>query len=184
MLAGGASRRMGFDKARMALPDGSLMVERVVRRLSEACARVAIVADRADRYADLGLPAAVIVDTTPRAGPLAALRDALVEIDTEYALVVACDMPHLDIALLRYMLALPRTYDALVPVHEGRPQVLHAVYAKTCMPIATRLLAEGEGSLQSLIRFVSTQLISENEWQRYSPTGASFTNVNTPIVEE
>lgn len=183
MLAGGASRRMGFDKARLALPDGSLMIMRVVRRLSDVCARVAIVVDRADRYADLALPAEIVVDTTPRAGPLAALRDALAAIETDYALVVACDMPHLDVVLLRHMLALPRTYDALVPVHEERPQVLHAVYAKRCLAPATRLIAEGEASLQSLLRSVNTRLLTEDEWRRVAPKGESFRNVNAPAKE-
>jgi molybdopterin-guanine dinucleotide biosynthesis protein A len=174
---------MGFDKARLALPDGSLMIERAVRRLSEVCARVAVVVDRADRYADLALPAGVIVDTTPRAGPLAALRDALAGIETECALVVACDMPHLDVTLLRHMLALPRTYDALVPMHEGRPQVLHAIYSKRCLPPATRLLASGERSLQALLREVQTQLMEEDDWRRIAPNGASFTNINAPSFD-
>ena len=184
VLAGGASRRMGSDKARLQLPDGSLMIKRVLGRLSKVCARAAVVVDRPDRYADLALQADVIVDTVPRAGPLSAVCDAVDVIETDSALVVACDMPHLDIGLLRHMLARPRTYDALVPIHNGKPQVLHAIYTKRCLPHARQLLAAGDRSLQALVRAVAMEFIEEDEWRAYAPAGASFTNLNAPARQE
>ncbi len=74
MLAGGESRRFPGDKAR-ATVEGQPQILRLNRQLVEAGHEVRFVADRIDRYADLGLDC--IVDQHPGSGPLGGLITAL-----------------------------------------------------------------------------------------------------------
>lgn len=74
ILSGGQSRRFGSDKARYATPAGPQLLV-LADQLRNCGHTVHVVADRADRYADLGLKC--LVDTQPDSGPLAGLASAL-----------------------------------------------------------------------------------------------------------
>ncbi len=74
ILAGGQSRRFGSDKARHLTPAGPQLLV-LADQLRNCGHSVHVVADRADRYADLGLTC--LVDTQPDSGPLAGLASAL-----------------------------------------------------------------------------------------------------------
>lgn len=92
ILAGGESRRFPGDKAR-ATVEGQLQILRLRRQLLESDHQVYFVADRADRYADLGLDC--IVDQHPGSGPLGGLITALshhqVQCGGGWVLLVGCD---------------------------------------------------------------------------------------------
>ncbi|MFO0942189.1 MAG: NTP transferase domain-containing protein [Pirellulales bacterium] len=92
VLAGGESRRFPGDKAR-AVVEGQPQILRLNRQLMEAGHQVHFVADRTDRYADLGLEC--IVDQHPGSGPLGGLITALshhqVSVGDGWILLVGCD---------------------------------------------------------------------------------------------
>jgi molybdopterin-guanine dinucleotide biosynthesis protein A len=179
VLAGGASRRLGVDKALLQFDDGPLLCI-VVKRLAQVCPRVLVAVDRADRYRHLGLAVDFVTDESPGLGPLAGLQAALRAGRMEHTLVVACDLPFLNPALLRHMAQLPRTYDALVPRWLGRWQPLHAVYARSCLAVVDKLLASGGGSMHDLLDRVQVQALDEDELRRLDPQGLSLINLNTP----
>jgi molybdenum cofactor guanylyltransferase len=90
ILAGGASRRMGEDKARM-LWDGRRAVDQLADLLAGLGLAPVLVSG-----ADLGLP--FVADPSPGAGPVAGLKRALAALAAqgcEAALVVAVDAPTL-----------------------------------------------------------------------------------------
>ncbi len=102
VLAGGASRRMGTDKAFVEV-DGVPMGQRVARALEDGgCDPVSFVGGDAVLLARLGRP--VHPDRYPGEGPLGGVLSALatlapagVEADDAAAVVVAaCDLPLLD----------------------------------------------------------------------------------------
>lgn len=102
VLAGGASRRMGVDKARVPFPDRWPMAFRVLSALEPLCGRVALVRSGPDempwRFPD-GREVPVIFDGSdlgsgdrhPLRGVVAGLRAAT----TEVVLFAPCDVPHL-----------------------------------------------------------------------------------------
>src|SRR5579859_5479057 len=75
VLAGGASRRMGRDKAALVL-DGEPLLARVVSRLREAVDRV-IVIGPPDRAAIVPSDVSVFLDLEPGLGPLGGIYSAL-----------------------------------------------------------------------------------------------------------
>jgi molybdopterin-guanine dinucleotide biosynthesis protein A len=93
ILAGGASRRMGRDKAALPWGDGTLL----------EYMRALLLAAGVDRVVVLGKPeeADGMADETPYAGPVRALLDYLQSVDAgPQHVVVPVDMPYLSPALL------------------------------------------------------------------------------------
>lgn len=98
ILAGGQARRFGGrDKSRLVI-DGRTIIVRQVDVLQRVASELFIVAPEAERYRDLGLP--VYPDVIPASGPLGGLATALERAHAPRVLVVACDLPFLDAALL------------------------------------------------------------------------------------
>lgn len=178
--AGGQSARMGTDKAFVEIL-GQPLIEHVIERVSGlGQAETILVSNRPDDYAHLGLP--MVGDVLPDKGSLGGIYTALYHSQTPYTLVVACDMPFLNPALLRTMIDLCAgdQYDIIVPRVEGYPQGLHAVYSQRCMePIRARLDADR----LKVIGFydqVRVRYIDEAEYAPLDPDGLAFRNINTP----
>ena len=127
VLTGGASRRMGTDKALVEV-DGMAMAGRVAGALASAGGQPVIaVGGDADRLADLGL--AVAPDRWPGEGPLGGIVTALGALaDPEVPIVVAaaCDLPALTSSLVAALVAAlaeaPSTVGATLPVVGGVAQ--------------------------------------------------------------
>lgn len=92
ILAGGRSSRFPGDKA-LHLIDGVPQLLRLQQQLVQIGHLVSIVADRSDRYADLGIES--IPDIDPQAGPLCglltALREQVTKAEPSWILIVGCD---------------------------------------------------------------------------------------------
>lgn len=168
ILAGGRSSRMGRDKSQLEM-DGNTLLDRVVK----------VVADLADDVHIVGH--GHIRDDFPNAGPLGGLLTGLRRARHPTSIVVACDLPFLNGALLAYLHSLLEGHDAVVPRVEGRPEPLHAVYRTAIIPAVERLLRDGSLSMQSLVSRVDVRWVDENETDCFDPARLSFKNVNTPL---
>ncbi|GAG02740.1 unnamed protein product, partial [marine sediment metagenome] len=73
----------------------------------------------------------IVTDAYPDKGPLAGIYTGLAASDSFYNLVVACDMPFLNYALLDYMLQISADFDLVIPRLGNMVEPLHAVYSKT-----------------------------------------------------
>jgi molybdopterin-guanine dinucleotide biosynthesis protein A len=178
ILVGGQSRRMGQDKALLTLaPDGPTVVESVARTLGAVTDEVVLVGADPSAYAFLGLP--WIADAIPGAGPLAGIRAALAATERSHLLVVACDMPFLNADLLRYMATCPRDYDALVPVLD-RPQPLHAIYARTSLPLIDHALRDGRYKVTGWFPQANIRALDRETIRSHDPDLRSCFNMNTP----
>ena len=179
ILAGGRATRLGgIDKSALDI-DGQPVIERVIRALSAVAARRLVVAydDRFD--ADERL--AVIRDPEPHAGVLPALHASLTAASTPLAVVVACDMPFLQVALLRHLIETAVAYDAVLPVVDGRPEPMHAVYrTEPCRGAIAAALAREQRRMIAFLDDVRTCLVAEADLRRYDADLRSFFNVNTP----
>lgn len=92
ILAGGRSSRFPGDKA-LHLIEGVPQLLRLRQQLVQVGHLVSVVADRSDRYVDLGIES--IPDIDPQAGPLCglltALREQVTKAEPSWVLVVGCD---------------------------------------------------------------------------------------------
>lgn len=131
VLAGGASSRMGRDKALLEI-DGETLAARAVRLLGEVCEEV-IVAD-----AGRGLLPGSVPDG-PGQGPAAGILGAARARPGERLLVLAVDLPRVTVALLRRLAGADA--DLVIPRWERGLEPLCALYA----PAAVRALEERVG---------------------------------------
>lgn len=185
-LAGGASRRMGHDKASLLI-EGEPLLSRSVARLRLALAEVIVVG--ASSLAPLVPSTRIVPDGWPGRGPLGALATALDTLGAleptggEWALLVACDMPFIQPALLREIARLALTepeVDAVAPRGPRGLEPLHAAYHRRCLPLATARLASDDASLQGLLATLRVREVSAEETRRFDPSGYSTFNANTP----
>ncbi len=126
VLTGGASRRMGSDKALLEL-DGVPLARRVADALTAAGARqVLAVGGDVDALRAHGLD--VVPDEHPGEGPLGGILTALAATDEEVVVVLACDLPAVDPAAITAVVDALGDADAAAPWHDGRHELLHAAW--------------------------------------------------------
>jgi molybdenum cofactor guanylyltransferase len=206
VLAGGASLRMGRDKA--TLPVGGIALARL------AVASVAAVADPVALVAPAGHPAAALAARTgagerpgggpgragplpagppptrppllvadPGQGPLAALVAALRALDAaEHVLVVGGDHPGLRVELLRHLAAERVTAAAVACRRATGVEPLVAVYERApALALAEARVAAGtDRSLRGLLAALGARVLDEAEWRPLDPDGSSFVDLDDP----
>ncbi len=183
ILAGGQSRRMGQDKALLRVPpDGPLLIERVITA-AHPLGPILLVTNTPDRYAWLELP--MVADPVAGQGPLGGLAGGLAASPAPYNLVLACDLPDLQPALLRLLVAAPQPYAALVPRWtrpDGTPQIepLLAIYHQACLPAIRAALAAGCRAVHSFYPDVAVRYLPDHALRQADPFCRSFRNLNTP----
>ena len=180
VLAGGMSRRLGRNKALEPL-GGAPLISRVLARLSEVTDQSVVVVNDARRQAELPLPpdARVAIDMYPGGGSLGGIYTGLRAADGEWGLVVACDMPFLNLKLMERMLSLRDGYDAVVPVLDGRPEPTHALYSKACLPHMHARLDADDLKIARFFEDVRVNYMTEGDIETLDPDRLSFFNVNT-----
>ena len=178
VLAGGKSRRMGFDKQLMEV-GGRRVVLTVISNLQPRFKDVVVVSYRPELYE--GLDVRVVEDTLPDNGLLGGIHAALSHAASRYAYVVACDMPVLHAAYVSHMRAeLERTgAQACVTRNGDWIEPLNGFYEVGLVPAITRHLATGERSVYSFLRGQSVHYIEEDVARRYCPDFSMFLNLNT-----
>jgi molybdenum cofactor guanylyltransferase len=180
VLAGGASRRMGRDKATLVVGG--------VELASLALAVAARVADPVVLVAPEGHPArrlAAAPVADPGRGPLAALAAALGALDADHVLVLAGDHPGLRVELLAHLVALAGRVEAeAVACRRGpRLEPLVAVYRRApALALARSRLADpaGDRSLTGLLAGLRTLVVEEPQWRPLDPDGRSFVDLDDP----
>lgn len=176
--AGGQSRRMGRDKALIEF-QGKPLIAHVIDTLRTLTGDVIVVSNRSDLYGSFG--ARVTPDYEPPCGPLGGLAAGLQAAQHELAIVVACDMPFISPALLRWLVTLAPDYEVVVPQTGDDFEPLHAVYRRTCRgPIAQRL-STGQRRVISFFAEVRVRVVPEADWRVIDPQGRSLLNLNTPL---
>jgi molybdenum cofactor guanylyltransferase len=173
VLAGGASRRMGRDKATLNY-DGQTLVERTVSIVRPRCAPVFVIAAPGQPLP--ALDAEVVRDEVRGVGPLLATGRGLraaAEAGREFAFVCAVDMPLLTADLIDELTGPATRLGAdVVLAWDGRDHYLAGIYRTDLAERISALVAAGDRSMRALMDTVDTQRI-------VMPEQVALTNVNT-----
>lgn len=188
ILAGGLSTRFGEQDKAVADLAGTPMIRRVADRISDVVDELVVncresqvmrIGEAMDGYP---LDVSYGLDEMPDQGPVAGIRNGLEAARGEYAAVVACDMPFVDVALIEYLFERADTADAAVPrLDSGWFQPTQAVYRRTAMLDTCKLALEAEDPriLAPIEELGDVVVVEESEIESVASTG-SFENVNTP----
>jgi molybdopterin-guanine dinucleotide biosynthesis protein A len=121
----------------------------------------------------------LVSDIYPDKGPLGGVYTGLKMSNSFYNLVVACDMPFLNQALLRYMIQVSAGFDLVVPRLGTMIEPLHAVYSKGCLAPIGNLLRQGRLRVRELFALLRVRYVEADEINRFDPEHLSFFNINT-----
>ena len=177
ILAGGASSRMGREKA--WLPVGQRpLIELVIQRLRPQVQRLLIVANARNACLFERLPVEeVLIDVKPAHGPLMGIYTGLMHTQTPLNLFVPCDMPWVEGRLSdRLVQACRDGVEFVASRHplEGIQPFPLACHVKGCQTLGA-LLDQRALSLQALFHHPRSRLVSIEEPDLWR----SFMNVNT-----
>ncbi len=180
VLVGGKSLRLGKDKVFETI-DGENLLQRVVTRLAPLTDRVILVAAPGQPIPPLPshLKTSKVVDIYPGKGSLGGIYTGLSASDCSHNLVVACDMPFLNLSLLRHLIRLCPRFDAVVPRMTKLLEPLHAVYSKSCLAAIEALLQQNNLRITDLFNQIRVRYVEEDEIDRFDPERLSFFNINT-----
>jgi molybdenum cofactor guanylyltransferase len=192
ILAGGQSRRMGQDKALIPIDkSGSqLMIQRVydvARQVTDQCGdqcgdRIYIISSWGDRYRSVLPVDCSFITEQPLdgdyQGPLVALAQALAQVETEWILLLACDLPNLQRDVMRSWFEIVEQIDPSVKIaipknQKGWWEPLCGFYRCSCFESLQQFIETGGRSFQ---RWLADESIQELP----VPDTAMLLNCNTP----
>ena len=179
MLAGGKSCRFGGPKV-LAPLSGAPMASWGLSVLEAAGLAVGLISDEEGVEAALALPARP--DLEAGLGPIGGLWTALQwasERGDDGVLLLGCDMPLVNEALVRAILDWDDAAPAVVPIGSEGPEPLCALYRSTCAPEVERRLHSDDRSLRGLAKALGAAFIGEDAVARVADAQTTFLNVNT-----
>ena len=174
VLAGGASRRMGRDKAALAY-HGQPQVRWAHALLARHCERT-YVSVRADQRGDptrAGLPQ--VIDGHDGLGPIAGIAAAQAAHPEVAWMVVACDLPFLDDGLIELLVAQRGRHrvTAFRSSHDGLPEPLCTIYEPATRLAILEAIAQGRLCPRRFVIGTGVPLLEQ-------PDPGALDNVNTP----
>ena len=176
VLAGGRSVRLGRDKALVELA-GRPLIQHVIGRVSALGNEIIVVTSQANSLPPLGVRK--VADIYPGKGPLGGIYSGLKAAHTHHCLVLACDMPLLNLDLLRHLMDLASDFDIVVPRVGSNLEPLHAVYAKSCLQSIDDALQHDRLQVQSFFDQVKVRYVEDAELKQFDPEHLSFFNINS-----
>jgi molybdopterin-guanine dinucleotide biosynthesis protein A len=174
VLCGGASRRMGCDKAWLPF-GGETMLQRVVRIVGQVCDPVVVVAAPYQHLPELPVSVQIVRDAEEHLGPVAGLQGGLDALPNDRPIFVCgCDMPFITDTLIRFLAQRFQPEHAVMAVIDGVRQPLAAIY-----PVETRHIRDAQ-SLQDILEQLPRVEIEEAELRPVDAELKSFVSINDP----
>jgi len=178
IVAGGRARRFaGQDKSRLVV-EGRTIIVRQVDVLQRVAGRVFVVGHASEPFASLNLP--TYPDRIPGAGALRGIYTALTVDGPDAVLVVACDMPFLDAAMLARLVAMSEgRHGAWVRTARGVEPLL-ACYRRHAAPLIRAELDVGRMKAGAIGRVLNMAEMTEDIVAEFGPPERLLTNLNSP----
>lgn len=180
ILAGGKSSRMGEDKALIEVENKPLL-QRVCQVAIQVSTEVYILTPWQDRYQSI-VPShcQFILESQPNQGPLVALAEGISMINTEWVLLLGCDLPFLDPVILQQWInpldQIPLSTLAVVPYRDSRWEPLCGFYRRQSQDNLQSFIQQGGRSFQQWLPQIEVRPIEINP-----PQDLMLLNCNTPM---
>lgn len=175
ILTGGASRRMGRDKAMLPYK-GKTMLQYLIDKYS-VLGPIVVSVNEAGRFPFTG--AAEKTDRFPGLGPLNGILAGFEDGEEELLFMTGTDLPFGDIALVKKLISLMGTADACI-IRQGKKdfEPLFALYRRSCAAVARDCLSAGKKSIREMLDKLNVRYVSPEELPDFD-LGHILMNVNT-----
>ena len=188
VLAGGASRRFGRDKALVEF-EGEPLIARLCRTLHKSTAAGIRIVGDVTKYGHVGVEC--IADRWPGEGPLGGIITALManagssgdsSAESSWCLVIGCDMPFLSVEWLRYLTerAAASRAEVVVPESTYGLEPLCACWRASAAANLTCAFEGGVRRVTEAMKQLSMEVLDAADWKRFDNFDRLFWNMNTP----
>jgi molybdenum cofactor guanylyltransferase len=187
VLAGGASRRFGSDKA-LADFGGEPLIARLCRTLQAATAAPVRIIGDAKKYSPIGVEC--VPDRWPGEGPLGGIITALTADkagtdssgQNSWCLVIGCDMPFLTVDWLRHFAEVSGASEAnvIVPESDYGLEPLCGCWRASATSALTGAFANGVRRVTDAMKQLPMEVLDAADWKRFDNSDRLFWNMNTP----
>lgn len=180
LLDGGKATRLGGRHKAFLEVGGQPLARRSVELFRGLFAEILVATSRPGPWAPLGVR--LVQDPVPDAGPLSGIAAGLAGARTPLVFVAAGDMPSLSAAVIENLVMRARLLPghAVVPIRQGRPEPLHAVYPARLAEQVHRVLLAGVRAPRELLATVPVTWVDADELAALPGASATFRNLNTP----
>lgn len=178
LSAGGKSTRMGREKGLLPFM-GKPLYRYILDQLDGVSGDVFLIANNQEGYADSGFRA--FPDKIPDIGALGGIFSALSCAQNDLCLILACDMPFINIAVIELLRSSIGSNDVAIPqIGSGMLEPFRAIYRRSCLPHIERAIKDGERRATGFLLNVKTTVLPPDALKQVDLNLESFLNINTP----
>jgi molybdopterin-guanine dinucleotide biosynthesis protein A len=175
IIAGGKSRRFGEDKSGY-IYEGKPLIKHVYDIFAKVLDEIYIIGP------DSTIPELPGVecykDLIPDLGPIGGIYTALKKSKTDRIFVSACDLPNINSELMKYMMQIPDSYDAIVPHINGYHEPLHSIYSLKILDRVKSFIDSREKKVTDMLKLLDIRSLTEEEIDFYDNPERIFVNIN------
>ena len=177
ILAGGKSSRMGFDKQFLQI-DNRRIMDDLIHNLEQEFDEIIIVTNKPKEYSNYKHK--IVKDIIVGKGPLSGIHVGLKGSSSDYAFVVACDMPNINLDYIEHMKQSmeDKKIDGCVTYLGNLIEPFHGFYSKEIIGGIENHLENNMRSVTKLISNLNFLKMKEEEARKYSPNWDMFLNLN------
>jgi len=172
ILAGGESRRMGFNKEYLKIDD-EYLIHKQIKKLIPLFNEVIVVTNNPDFYDEYDVK--TTSDIILMKSPLIGLHAGLHASSNDYNYLLACDMPFINDSYIETVSALLNDKEAYVCKTGKYFEPFHGYYHKSLIPKLEKFV-ERNLKFQDFIETLKVEIIETDETHK-----AMFKNLNYPV---
>ena len=180
ILAGGNSKRMGFDKQFISMGDISI-TEYIMTALKPIFPNVILVTNKPQAYDRTDIE--IAEDLYKGFGPLGGIHAGLLKSHSLYNYIIACDMPYINLDYINYMkkALADDSYkaEAVITRFGHWIEPFNAFYSKALIPKIEAGIFMDKKKISGLLNISEVLYIDENIARSFSPDWRMFMNLNT-----
>ena len=177
ILAGGLGSRMGGCLKGKICLDGRYVLDIMLEKMKPLGIPVCLIVKNTTEYAEWGIPK--YQDLLEYRSPLVGIHAALKSRLAESVLVVAVDLPGLDVNFLKYMIDQRKSGDIIIPKWNERFEPLCAIYHSKLAEKIEDLTRRSRLKPIDLLADSAVRIITEREIHKISNPEYLFKNLNT-----
>jgi molybdenum cofactor guanylyltransferase len=177
ILAGGASSRMGRNKALLEFR-GKPLIQHQIEILAPMFKEVIIGANDAAPYASFNVR--VVPDVLSEPCSLTGIHALLKAAVRPRVFVIACDMPFLNPALIEKLFATPGEPDVVVPESDRGLEPLHAFYGPWCLQAIEQSARRNQWKVTDFYAGARVEKVRVRDQDWLVDGRSPFLNANTP----
>ncbi len=187
ILAGGRSRRMGFEEKALLPMRGKILLEHAMDALDGVVDEIIIpVRDmqQQELLKDYTKGYDVVLDSYQDVGPLSGILEGVIAANGEYVFVAACDMPYINSDVVELLFKSAEGHNAAIPIWDNENlEPMHAVYRTRPMAVETeKAILRSEKFVLSPVFYMQDLVFVnvDDEIRQLDPDLKTFVNINTP----